>query len=162
MWRLRQLPIFLILFPPLLNAAELRGKVVSIQDGDTLTILSGQNQVKIRLYGVDCPEKHQAYGSKAHEFTGSLSFGKEIRVVQRSKDQYGRIVGVVVLPDGRVLNEELLKGGLAWWYYRYSAEESYQALETDAKRGRRGLWSDPEPVAPWDFRRGKTALQEVQ
>ena len=100
--------------------AEFAGKVVGVSEGDTMTVLRDQTQVRIRLYGIDCPETGQDFGSRAKQFTADLAFGKVVTVVPRDRDRYGRIVANVVLPDGRVLNDELVKAGLAWWYWQHA------------------------------------------
>src|ERR1017187_5302864 len=90
---------------------------------------------------------------RAKQFTGDLAFGKDVKVVVRDVDRYGRTVGEVMLPDGRSLNRELVRAGLAWWYQRYARhDEELARLETEARQARRGLWADAHPVAPWEFR----------
>ena len=133
---------------------EFNGKVVAIADGDTVTVLDGTTQVRVRLRGVDCPEKRQAFGTRAKQFTSDLVFGKEVTVKPKERDRYGRVVAEIVLPDGRILNQELVRAGLAWWYRRYEPnDETLRALEKEARAARRGLWADPNPVPPWEFRR---------
>ena len=100
--------------------ADFAGKVVGVSDGDTMTVLRDRTQVRIRLYGIDCPETGQDFGSRAKQFTADLAFGEVVKVVPRDRDRYGRIVADVVLPDGRVLNDELVKAGLAWWYRQHA------------------------------------------
>jgi len=125
------------------------GKVIGITDGDTITVLRGQTQVKIRLYGIDCPEKGQPWGKRAKQFTAEKCFGKTILVNEKSWNRYGRLVAEVMLPGQRILNHELLKAGLAWWYEKYAPDESlYRLLEKQARREGAGLWAEPEPVAP--------------
>jgi micrococcal nuclease len=97
-------------------AEEFRGRVVGITDGDTITVLHNGRAEKMRLYGIDCPERHQAFGTRARRFTSSLAFGKEVTVRFRDKDRYRRTVADVILPEGRNLNHELVKAGYAWWY----------------------------------------------
>lgn len=135
-------------------AAELTGKVVSVHDGDTVTVLvAGNRQVRIRLYGIDTPESAQDFGSRAKQFTSIQCAGKTVRVVERDRDHYDRMVGEVFV-DGESLNVALVRAGMAWWYRRHAKD--YTALEdaeADAKRNRRGLWSQPNPTPPWDWRR---------
>lgn len=132
----------------------LTGKVVKVTDGDTVIIITDDNtQVKIRLHGVDCPERKQDFGNKARQFTSLSAFGKTVKVEVKDKDRYGRLVAIVKLPDGRILNEELLKNGLAWHYKHYDQSEKYTVLEHQAKRDKLGVWSMPNPIAPWEFRR---------
>jgi endonuclease YncB( thermonuclease family) len=108
--------------------------------------------VEVRLDGIDCPELAQAFGRKAKSFTSDLAFGKTVRLVEKGKDRYGRVLAEVFLPDGRSLNRQLLSAGLAWWYRTYSTDRSLADLERAARTAHRGLWADPEPVPPWDFR----------
>lgn len=137
-------------------SAEFSGKVVGLADGDTITVLAGKTQVKIRLAGIDCPEKTQAFGTKARQYASSQTFGKTVSVKPIEKDRYGRTVAQIVLDDGRVLNHELVRAGLAWWYREYAPNDAtLKALEDEARAAKRGLWADPNPTPPWDFRRKK-------
>jgi len=128
------------------------GKVVAVLDGDTLDVLEGGRAVRVRLYGVDCPEKSQAFGQKAKQFTSGLAFGKTVKVEVHDTDRYGRAVGEVFLGE-RSLNRELVFAGLAWWYQRYAADDAeLERLEAEARAAKRGLWADKAPTAPWFFR----------
>lgn len=130
------------------------GRVVSVQDGDTLEVLRQGRAVRIRLHGVDCPEKRQAFGAAAKKMTSSLAFAQTVRVIPRDQDRYGRLVAEVMLPDGRSLNKELVRAGLAWWYKRYAPDDKgLAALEHQAQAEKAGLWGEVEPMAPWAFRR---------
>jgi endonuclease YncB( thermonuclease family) len=135
--------------------ATFEARVVGVTDGDTIVVLRDLNSVKVRLNGIDCPEKGQPFGSRAKLLTSEFSFGRAVTIVPRSRDQYGRIVADVVLPDGRVLNRELVAAGLAWHYTKYSKDEELVRLERQARAARIGLWSEERTVAPWDFRAGK-------
>jgi len=116
--------------------------------------LHGGRAERIRLYGIDCPEGKQAFGTRAKEFTGDFVFGKTVTVEVKDTDHYGRTVGQVIAPDGRSLNRELVRAGLAWWYQRYAKHDDELArLEVAARRAGLGLWADPNPVPPWDFRK---------
>jgi endonuclease YncB( thermonuclease family) len=131
------------------------GKVVSIADGDSFTILTeSKSQVKIRLHGVDCPEYQQYYGKRATQFVSDMVFGKQVEVLKTDDDKYGRVVAIVHV-NGVCVNEELLKQGLAWHYKQYDKSERYAQLENKARSEKRGLWAENNPVAPWDFRGGK-------
>ena len=127
-------------------------RVVGVSDGDTITVLEGTTQAKVRLNGIDCPEKRQAFGARAKQLTSKLAFGKTVTVRPFGSDRYGRTLGEVVLPDGRVLNHELVAAGMAWHYTQYSKDETLARLERQARETRVGLWSEPRPVAPWEFR----------
>ncbi len=136
------------------SAESLTGKVVSVADGDTVTVLAGQTPIKVRLHGVDAPEKAQAFGEKAKDFTARLVLGQPVRVEVVGRDKYGRTVGTVQLVSPpRCLNEELVKAGLAWWYRQYAPkDQKLAALEEEARKARRGLWAEARPLAPWAFR----------
>ena len=130
-------------------------KVVGVKDGDTIVLLKNGEEVTVRLYGVDTPEKSQAFGQKAKQFTSDMVFGKQVQLIVKNKDRYGRTVGTIILQDGRNLNEELIKNGFAWHYKAYSKDLNLANAEADARRFKRGLWQDPNPVAPWDYRKDK-------
>ena len=127
-------------------------RVVGVTDGDTITVLDGTTPVKVRLNGIDSPEKGQPFGARAKQLTSKLAFGIDVTVRPLGRDRYGRVLGEVILPDGRVLNRELVAAGMAWHYARYSKDETLARLERQARKGRVGLWSKPRPVAPWEFR----------
>lgn len=129
------------------------GKCIRILDGDTIEVLRGQRPTKVRLDGIDCPEKRQPFGQKARDFTASLVFEREVQVVWNKTDRYGRILGSVRLTDGRQLNEELVKCGFAWWYQKYSKSPRLSQLEMQARNKRLGLWNDGAAVPPWTFRK---------
>jgi endonuclease YncB( thermonuclease family) len=153
----RILAIVLVLITATQVLAEgWQGVVVAATDGDTIKVLRDKAEVKIRLYGVDAPEKKQAFGQAAKEWTIDQAVGRTVQVDERGSDRYGRVIAVIILPDGKVLNRELLRAGLAWWYKDYAKKETaYQELEAEARAARRGLWADPAPVAPWEYRRVK-------
>jgi len=140
------------------SAQSLNGKVVAVADGDTITVLTAdKKQERIRFQGIDAPEKAQAFGSVSKEHLASLVFGKQVSVEYAKRDKYGRIVGKVLI-DGKDINIEQLKAGLAWFYRQYANElsepdrKSYEAAESEAKTAKRGLWKDANPTAPWEFR----------
>lgn len=142
---------------PAKPAATAGDKVIGIKDGDTIELLRNGKPVTVRLFGVDTPEKTQDFGERARQYTSELAFGKNVRLIEHNKDRYGRTVGTIILPDGRSLNEELVREGYAWHYTAYSKDKTLANLEADARRFKRGLWQDPNPVAPWDFRKQKPA-----
>ncbi len=147
--------LFLLMIFPCLAWAW-SGMVVGVTDGDTIKVMGTHNkQVKIRLYGIDCPEKSQAFGKKAKQFTSKLVFGKVVEVEVMDTDRYGRTVALVAV-NKQILNEELLKAGLAWVYYQYCHEiicHAWADYQFAAKLDKRGLWRDPDPIPPWEFRR---------
>lgn len=132
------------------------GQVVSVTDGDTIKVLQDGRETKIRLYGVDCPEKNgQAFGMKAKDFTASLVAGKLVDVEPVDQDRYGRTVGIVTVA-GLNLNGELVKNGFAWVYRQYCRRGECSVWlqnESRARESRIGLWLDPVPMPPWDWRR---------
>jgi endonuclease YncB( thermonuclease family) len=128
------------------------GTVVRVRDGDSIVVMRGGVGIEVRLDGVDCPELAQAYGRTAKRATSGLAFGKTVRLAGKGKDRYGRELAEVFLPDGRSLNRELVAAGFAWWYREYSTDWELGALEKTAREQRRGLWANPKPSPPWDFR----------
>jgi len=135
------------------------GKVVGVSDGDTITVMHQGRGEKVRLAGIDCPEKKQAFGTRAKQFTSDASFGKFVTVKVETIDRYGRTVGEVILPDGKILNRELVSVGFAWWYRQYSNDESLGQLEVEARTAKRGLWVEPNPIPPWEFRKLQRAVR---
>jgi endonuclease YncB( thermonuclease family) len=131
---------------------QLLGEVVAVHDGDTLTLLVGTTQHKIRLNGIDAPELGQAFGSRARQFLSGLCFGKTVTVRVVDIDRYGREVGDVYV-NGVFVNAELVRAGMAWHYKQYSKDAKLAALENEARSGKRGLWADARPVAPWKYRK---------
>jgi micrococcal nuclease len=112
------LVIFLLVTP--LHAEDFTGKVVGITDGDTIDVLHGEITVRVRLYGIDCPENSQSYGRHAKQSASEHAFKKEVTIQQHGRDGRGRILGDVLLPDGKILNEEFVKEGWCWWYRKYA------------------------------------------
>jgi micrococcal nuclease len=109
---------------------------------------------RIRLSGIDCPEKGQAYGKHAKHAASDLVFGKEITIQTHGHDKYKRTLGDLILPDGMNLNQELVKQGWCWWYRKYAPGDTVlEGLEKDARDARKGLWADPQPVPPWEWRK---------
>jgi micrococcal nuclease len=146
----------LLFFWIVIAFAQLTGKVVGVHDGDSFTLLTANNtQYKIRLNGIDCPELKQDFGNVAKQFTSSLIFGKFVTVQTEKKDRYGRMLGVVVLENGKVLNEELLRYGYAWHFKKYNNNSKWAKLEINARKNKLGLWKQTNPIAPWDYRKAK-------
>ena len=148
------LPLWLLLTPPSAIADAVTAKVVAIVDGDTIEVLHDNHSERIRLNGIDCPEKGQAYGTKAKQATSELIFGKEVTLQTHGKDKYGRTIADVLLPDGTNVNQQLVKEGWCWWYQKHAPKDAaLQQSEQEAKAAKRGLWSNTEPVPPWLYRR---------
>jgi endonuclease YncB( thermonuclease family) len=141
------------------QATTLHGKVVHIADGDTLTILTeSKEQVKIRLAGIDTPEKAQPFGNKAKQSLAALTFQKQVLIEVETKDQYGRTVCTVIV-NGSDANAELVRQGMAWVYRKYTKDQKLYALEAEAKRAKRGLWATDKPIEPWLWRKGKRTVE---
>jgi endonuclease YncB( thermonuclease family) len=137
----------------------LQGKVVKVADGDTITILDvNKTQHKIRLQGIDAPEKTQAFGEKSKQSLYDMVHGKTVQVSFTKNDKYGRIVGKVFLDTQDICHQQI-KSGLAWHYKKYQDEQpeedrsAYSTSELTAKNQQLGLWSEPQPMPPWDYRK---------
>ncbi len=136
------------------NRAEegLIGRVVKVSGGDTITVLdSSKAQHKIRFHGIDAPEKKQAFGNASRKFLAGLVANREVRVAWSKRDRYQRILGTVFV-DGKDVNLEMLKAGMAWHYKKYDTNPAYAKAETEARTARRGLWQDKNPTPPETFR----------
>lgn len=149
---------FCAMYFQLLQADMLHGRVVSVADGDTLTILDAANQqFKIRLAGIDAPEKKQPFGQVSKQHLTSMVFGKSVAVEWLKKDRYQRNLGKILL-GGIDVNREQIKSGMAWHYKKYERDQPladrqlYADSEANAQQRRMGLWSDVSPVPPWEFR----------
>ena len=140
------------------NTNSASGRVISVVDGDTITIIGdGNTQYKIRLNAIDAPEKSQAFGQKSKQQLSNYVFGKDVTVTWKSKDKYGRILGTVFV-GGKDINLQMVRDGYAHHYKRFDSSPAYAAAEAEARQNRRGLWSDPNPIAPEDYRhRGTSA-----
>ena len=141
------------------SADTLYGRVVGVSDGDTVTVLdSAYRQHKIRLMGIDAPEKKQAFGNLSKQSLSALVFNRHVQVEYNKKDKYGRTVGKIIV-NGMDANLEQVRSGLAWHYKQYEREQpaddraTYAQAEEQARAARRGLWNDADPIPPWDWRR---------
>ena len=151
----------LLLLSLSVSAETISGRVVGISDGDTVTVLDSTNtQYKIRLSGIDTPEKKQAFGNVAKKTLSDLIYDKQVNVSYTKLDRYQRVVGKVEL-DNQDVNLVMIKAGMAWHYKKYQKEQpfedrlNYLQAEVAAKEQKRGLWVDPKPIAPWEFRKFK-------
>ena len=130
--------------------------VVGVVDGDTLTVQDEDGvQRRVRLYGIDVPERDQAFGHSALLYNRLVALGTTVTVQVKASapDRYGRVIGQIVLKNGGILSEELVREGLAWYYERYApGEQDLRALQAEAFAAKRGLWSQPAPEAPWRWR----------
>jgi endonuclease YncB( thermonuclease family) len=142
-------------------ADTLNGRVVGISDGDTVTVLDASNtQFKIRLMGIDAPEKKQAFGNRSKQSLSDLVFDKQVTVEYSKQDRYGRTIGKITV-GGVDANLEQIKAGMAWHYKKYQNEQSvedsfvYANAEIQAQYKKRGLWGDSNAIPPWDFRKAQ-------
>lgn len=127
--------------------------VVKVADGDSITVRRpGEEEVRVRLEGIDCPEHRQPYSVAAKKFTSGMVFDERVQVRVLDHDRYGREVARVTV-KGQDVSVELLREGLAWHYKHFNQEEELARLEAEARQARRGLWSDPHPIPPWEWRR---------
>lgn len=136
------------------TAGEFVSEVIGILDGDTIDVLHNHQAERIRLKGIDCPEKGQAYGLRAKQATSERIFGKEVTLKTFGKDRYGRTIADILLPDEANLNQALVKDGWCWWYRKFAPGDMVlEGLEIEAREARKGLWVDPHPVPPWEWRK---------
>ena len=134
-------------------AQTFTGKVTEVVKGDVLVIAHGEKPEKVRVAGVDCPELAQPFGPEAKKFTSDLVLNKDVSVEQLGTDNEGKTIARITLWDGRSLDEELLTEGMGWYYEMHPGNsESLRRLAAKAITAKKGLWTDPAPLAPWDFR----------
>ena len=138
--------------------AAVVGKVVKVVDGDTLHVYNNKKTYKIRLSGIDAPERGQAYGKRAKEHLEFLVAAKQVIAIVESKDRYGRYVASVKVQSKDVC-AEMLSAGYAWHYKQYDNNKYYDELQRDARKAKRGLWVDKKPQAPWEYRKEQRAGQ---
>lgn len=131
------------------------GRCVKVYDGDTIEVMAGgPTSLRVRLHAIDSPEKGQPFSKVARNRTRELVEGKRVRVEVRDRDQYDRLVARIYIDD-RDLSKQLISEGLAWHYTRYSSELALGKAQREARKARRGLWQDPDPEPPWEFRRSR-------
>jgi endonuclease YncB( thermonuclease family) len=135
------------------TAADVLGTVVSVHDGDTLTVLVERRQVKVRLVDIDAPELKQPFGTRSRESLAEMCFGKLASVDVRGQDRYKRTIGQVTCA-GTDANAEQVRRGYAWTYTRYARSDSpLHLIQLQAQSAYRGLWADPRATPPWEWRR---------
>jgi micrococcal nuclease len=151
-----------------LEQALIRGRCVGVTDGDTIKVLTTtKEQIRVRIAFIDAPEKGQAFGQRAKQAMSALVFGKEVELRPHTIDRYGRLVARVIV-GGQDTGLELLKAGLCWVYQKYVAqaplelEAGYRAAEALPRSDKLGLWQDPAPVAPWEWRKEKHETSGVE
>jgi micrococcal nuclease len=159
------IPCLVFLFLLLLTPATGRSwtaKVVSVTDGDTINVIRDGRQEKVRLYGIDTPEKGQDYGQQARDLTSALVAGRNVEVEQKDTDRYGRVVGLVKV-DGQSLNELVIQNGYAWVYWQYCKEKfctEWVKSEGVARQQKKGMWSSSVVIPPWEWRAAKRENNE--
>ncbi|MEG2079013.1 thermonuclease family protein, partial [Chryseobacterium sp.] len=145
----------LFIFLPLLLFSQTY-KVIGVKDGDTVELLMNGKPQVVRLSNIDCPEKKQPFGNNAKQFVSDLCFGKMVRMsTDGKKDRNKRLIAEIILKNGKNINKELVKNGLAWHFKKYSKDNSYDTLEKQARKLKLGLWKDKNPIAPWDWRKSR-------
>jgi micrococcal nuclease len=133
---------------------SLSGKVVSVIDGDTYDILiEGHNTIRVRMEGIDAPEKGMPYYRAAKAYLGKLCFKKNVRLETTGRDNHERLLAFSYLEDGTELSHQMIKSGLAWHFKKYSSDTTLSNLEAEARSAKIGLWSDDRPMPPWENRR---------
>ncbi len=152
--------VVLILLALLLGCGNVlagEAHVVAVADGDTFSVETTEGErFKVRIYGIDAPERDQDFGPEAGEYLADLILDRDVTVDDEDRDRYGRHVAMVFSANGTNVGEEMVSAGLAWWYRQYASNDrSLQNLEADARRGQRGLWSEDDPVPPWEHRASK-------
>lgn len=137
------------------NEESLKGKVVSVADGDTVTIITDNNErVRIRLYGIDAPEKGQDFANKSREYLNDLCYGKRVSIDKKGVDQYNRVLGVIYIGDLN-LNQEMVRTGLAWYYDYFVKDPHMEELEQIARQKKLNIWSMKNPIPPYEYRKSQ-------
>lgn len=132
-------------------------KVIGITDGDTFKGLTTDHwEITFRIYGIDAPEKKQAYSQKSKQHLSDLIFGKTVKlIIQKKRDGFGRPVVWVYAPDGKDISAEMLKAGMAWHFKKYDSSPEYANYEMNARTSQLGLWKDENPIPPWEWKKRK-------
>ena len=152
---MKHIVIFLLLISSNLLSLELKGKIIHISDGDTVHLLTdNKEKIKIRLNDIDAPESKQAFGNKSKENLKNYIYQKNVVVEYKNKDKYKRVLGTIYYQN-RDINLQQVKNGYAWVYKKYSKNPIYFKAEQDARINKIGLWSDKNPIEPWEFRKNK-------
>jgi endonuclease YncB( thermonuclease family) len=152
--------LFVFLLFSFIPPATLTGKAVKIIDGDTFDLLSNGTMYRIRLNGIDCPERGQAYYQQAKEALAKACAGSVLTVKYSSRDRNGRILGEVLV-NGRSVNLLLVQQGYAWHYKKYSKDAQLAKSETIARLAKLGLWKEGNAIAPWEWRKRRTVLRST-
>ncbi|MCT7523305.1 thermonuclease family protein [Aliarcobacter cryaerophilus] len=151
--------LLLLLMSNNLLSLELKGKIIHISDGDTAHLLTDKKEkIKIRLSDIDAPENKQAFGNKSKENLKSYIYQKNVVVEYKDKDKYQRVLGTIYYQN-KDINLQQVKDGYAWVYKKYSKKLSYNKAEDEARDKNKGLWSDKNPIEPWEFRKNKNKIK---
>lgn len=135
------------------RAETFNAKVIAVLDGDTVLVARpGKRPAKVRLASIDAPEKAQPYGARSRQALAELVLGHEVRVDTVATDKYGRWVAQLTR-DGHSVNQQQVSSGMAWEYSHFHRDREYAALQHEAQQARRGLWAQPDPVPPWEWRK---------
>jgi endonuclease YncB( thermonuclease family) len=147
--------LFVCLLLAAISGAQESVKVVGVSDGDTVKVLTSEKkELRVRLDGIDAPESAQPFGSASKKWLSDQVFGKTVKLYPKELDRYGRTVGRIEI-DGKNVNLASVRAGMAWWYRQYApASKELKAAEAEARAAKRGIWSEPRAVAPWEWRRG--------
>ena len=141
---------------PVYEKEEFQARVIGITDGDTIKVLRDRQEVRVRLHGIDAPEKAQDFGSRSRSALGDLVAGETVTIQAHEKDKYGRTIATVILKDGSNVNHRMVRDGWAWWFRRYAPKDhELEDLEAEARSAGRGLWAMKDPTPPWEFRAEK-------
>lgn len=150
---MRSVLFSLLLLVVPVSADQFSAKVVSVVDGDTVTVETATaERIKIRLNGIDAPEKGQPFSDRSKSLLNVLCRNKIVGVTTFDKDRYERWIADIVIPPSRSVNQEMVRQGLAWHYKKYSSDPVLAGLETEARSSKKGLWKDANPIAPWEWR----------
>lgn len=140
------------------SSRPLSGTVVAVHDGDTISVRTRDATIRVRLYGIDCPEYRQPFSARARQFTSKMVFKRDVTVRPDGTDQYDRLLGRVFV-DGVELNAALVRNGLAWHYEIRASDRALAEAERYARAARIGIWSQPHPVPPWRWRRQQAPVE---
>lgn len=135
------------------NQDATKGRVIAVIDGDTYDVLvEGNRTLRIRMEGIDAPERGMPYYRVAKNYLSDLCFGKQVNLQITGRDHHNRVLAFAFLDDGTELSHAMLSAGMAWHYLKYNQDQELAALEQEARLNKRGLWADAHPVSPWEIR----------
>lgn len=163
-WEMKKAYLFMLLIMMALlapaYAESFTGQVILVKDGSNIFVKSGDKTYQVKLYGIECPALEQEFGEQARQFVENMLKGKEVWVDVKRVDHSKRSVSRVVI-DGKDVSVELAKAGLAWYDSRVYAEPAVAGAQAEAQAGKAGIWSQSNPVSPWDYRYSKSGVTPV-